>query len=73
MLARTAQFCYFLFFGNHYSPDNSVHKTYVLWTDEGLRMELKIKGIGKRNSGAYGISVQERLSLWNVRFVEVRT
>jgi hypothetical protein len=23
----------------------------------GVRMELKIKGIGNRNSGAYGISV----------------
>jgi hypothetical protein len=34
-----------------------VHKSSVLWTGEGVRMELKIKGIGKRNSGAYGISV----------------
>ena len=32
-----------------------VQKPYVLWTGDGVRMELKIKGIGKRNSGAYGI------------------
>ena len=33
----------------------SIQKRSVFWTGEGFRMELKIKGIGERNSGAYGV------------------